>query len=98
MHRLLISIYIFVANRRKLLKSRFTQVLQTLIFAYNNAPKKKIPDRGSKEEVLLLNILGEDKDIYYNNLKVLTETYLDIFSEESSKKIKVISLEESIKY
>jgi len=46
----------------------------------------------------LLNILREDEDIWYNDLEVLIGTYLDIFSEESSKEIKVISLEEPIKY
>ena len=53
---------------------------------------------GGKEEVLLLNILGEDKNIQRNNLKVYIGTYLDIFSKENSKKIKVISLKEPIKY
>ena len=53
---------------------------------------------GGSKEVLLLNILGEDKDIQYNNLKVFIGTYLDIFSEESSKEIEVMSLEEPIKY
>jgi hypothetical protein len=48
--------------------------------------------------VLLLNILGEDKDTWRNNLEVLIGTCLDIFSKESSKKIKVVSLEEPIKY
>ena len=48
--------------------------------------------------LLLLNILGEDKDIWYNNLKVLIGTYLDIFSKEISKEIKVVSLEEPVKY
>ena len=53
---------------------------------------------GGSKEVLLLNILGEDKDIQYNNLGVLVGTYLDIFSKESSKEIKVVSLKEPIKY
>ena len=53
---------------------------------------------GGSKEVLLFNILGEDKDIWCNNLEVLIGTYLDIFSEENSKEIKVISLEEPIKY
>ena len=53
---------------------------------------------GSKEEVLLFNILGEDEDMWRDNLEVLTGTYLDIFGKESSKEIKVISLEELIKY
>src|SRR6266567_2583199 len=48
---------------------------------------------GSKEEVLLLNILGEDEDIWRDNLEVLAGTYLDIFGKESSKEIKVVSLE-----
>ena len=39
--------------------------------------------------VLLLNILGEDEDTWRNDLGVLTGTRLDIFSEESSKEIKV---------
>ena len=45
---------------------------------------------GNKEEVLLLNILGEDKDTWHNDLEVLVGTYLDIFGKESSKEIKVI--------
>ena len=53
---------------------------------------------GSKEEVLLLNILGEDKDTWRDNLEVLIGTYLDIFSKESSKKIKVISLKELVRH
>ena len=53
---------------------------------------------GSKKEVLLLNILGENKDIWRNNLEVLTGTYLNIFGKESSKEIKVISLEEPVKH
>ena len=53
---------------------------------------------GSKEEILLLNILGEDKDTQRDNLEVLIRTYLDIFSKESSKEIKVASLEEPVKY
>ena len=53
---------------------------------------------GSKKEVLLLNILEEDKDTQYNDLEVLTETYLDVFNKESSKKIKVASLEEPVKH
>jgi len=53
---------------------------------------------GSKEEVLLLNILGEDEDMWCNNLEVFTGTYLDVFGKESSKEIKVVSLEEPIKY
>jgi hypothetical protein len=42
--------------------------------------------------------LEKDKDIWYNNLKVLTGTYLEIFSKESSEEIEVISLEEPIKH
>ena len=53
---------------------------------------------GGSKEVLLLNILGEDKDIWRDNLGVFTETYLDVFSKESSKEIKVMSLEEPVKY
>jgi hypothetical protein len=48
----------------------------------------------SSKEVLLFNILNT----WYDNLKVLTGTYLDIFSKESSNKIKITSLEESIKH
>ena len=65
---------------------------QDLTMAYNKVIK------GSKEEVLLLNILGEDKNIQRDNLEVLIGTYLDIFSKESSKEIKVMSLKELIKY
>ena len=65
---------------------------QDLTIAYNKVIG------GSKEEVLLLNILREDKNIQYNNLEVLIGTYLDLFSKESSKEIKVISLEEPIKH
>src|SRR6266567_661519 len=53
---------------------------------------------GSKEEVLLFNILGEDEDMWRDNLEVLTGTYLDIFGKESSKEIKVMSLKEHIKH
>ena len=48
--------------------------------------------------MLLLNILGEDKDIWRNDLEVFIGTYLDIFSKESSKEIKVMFLKEPIKY
>ena len=65
---------------------------QDLTIAYNKVIG------GSKEEVSLLNILEEDKDTWYNNLEVLTGTYLDIFSKESSKEIKVVSLEKPIKH
>ena len=64
---------------------------QDLTIAYNKVI-------GGSKEVLLLNILGEDKDIWRNNLGVLIGTHLDIFSKESSKKIKVVFLEEPIKY
>ena len=53
---------------------------------------------GSKEEVLLLNILGEDEDIWRDNSEVLTGTRLDVFGEESSEEIKVASLEEPVKH
>jgi len=53
---------------------------------------------GGSKKVLLLNILGEDKDMWWNNLRVLIGTCLDVFSKESSKEIKVVSLEEPIKY
>ena len=53
---------------------------------------------GGSKEVLLLNISGEDKDTWRNNLGVLIGTRLDIFSKESSKEIKVASLEEPVKY
>ena len=65
---------------------------QDLTIAYNKVMG------GSKEEVVLLDISGEDKDTQSNNLKVLTETHLEVFSEESSEEIKVMSLEEPIKY
>ncbi len=65
---------------------------QDLTIAYNKVI------RNSKEEILLFNILGEDKDIQHNNLEVLAGTYLDIFSKERSKEIKVIALKEPIKY
>ena len=65
---------------------------QDLTIVYNKVIE------GSKEEILLFNILGEDKDIQRDNLEVLIGTYLDIFSKESSKEIKVMSLEEPIKY
>ena len=64
---------------------------QDLIIAYNKVI-------GGSKEVLLFNILGENKDIWRDNLEVLIGTYLDIFSKESSKEIKVISLKEPIKY
>jgi hypothetical protein len=53
---------------------------------------------GSKEEVLFLNILGEDKDTWRNNLEVLAGTRLDVFSKESSKEIEVASLKEPAKH
>ena len=53
---------------------------------------------GGKEEVLLLNILGEDEDMWRDNLEVFIGTYLDIFGKESSKEIKVMSLEEPVKH
>ena len=52
----------------------------------------------SGKEVLLLNILGEDEDTWRNDSGVLTGTRLDIFGEESSKEIKVASLEEPVKH
>ena len=52
----------------------------------------------SEEEVLLLNILREDEDIQRDDLEVFIGTYLDIFSKESSKEIKVVSLKEPIKH
>ena len=65
---------------------------QDLTIAYNEDMG------GGEEEVLLLNILGEDEDTQRDNLDVLVGTYLDVFSKESSKEIKVASLEEPIKY
>ena len=53
---------------------------------------------GGSEEVLLLDILGEDEDIWYDDSEILVGTYLDVFSEESGKEIKVASLEESVKH
>ena len=53
---------------------------------------------GGSEEVSLLNILGEDKDTQRNDSEILIGTYLDIFSEESGKEIKVISLEEPVEH
>ena len=64
---------------------------QDLTIAYNKVI-------GGSKEVLLLNILGEDKNTQYNNLGVLIGTCLNIFSKESRKKIKVVSLEDPIKY
>ena len=59
---------------------------QDLTIAYNEVIG------GSKEEVLLL------KDTWCDNLEVLIGTCLDVFSKESSKEIKVASLEEPVKY
>ena len=53
---------------------------------------------GGSKEVLLLNILGEDEDMWRDNLGVLIGTCLDIFGKESSKEIKVVSLEEPVEY
>jgi hypothetical protein len=53
---------------------------------------------GGKEEVLFLNISGEDEDMWRDDLEVLTGTCLDVFSKESSKEIKVASLEEPVKH
>ena len=53
---------------------------------------------GGGEEVLLLDISGEDKDTWRNNLGVLTGTRLDVFGEESSEEIEVASLEEPIEH
>ena len=55
---------------------------QDLTMAYNKVI-------GGGEEVSLLNILGEDEDMWCNDLEVLAGTYLDIFSEESSKELKL---------
>ena len=49
-------------------------------------------------EVLLFDILGENKSIWYNNLKALVGTYLDIFNKKSNKEIEIVSLKEPIKY
>ena len=64
---------------------------QDLTIAYNKVI-------GSSKEVLLLNILGEDKNTQRNNLGVLIGTRLDIFSKESSKKIEVAFLGEPVKH
>jgi hypothetical protein len=48
--------------------------------------------------VLLLDISGEDEDRWCDNLEVLAGTYLDVFGKESSKEIKVASLEEPVKH
>ena len=64
---------------------------QDLTIAYNEVI-------GGSKEVLLLNILGEDEDIWRDNSEVFIGTYLDIFSKESSKEIKVMSLKELVKY
>ena len=64
---------------------------QDLTMAYNKV-------MGGGEEVSLLDISGEDEDTWCNNLGVLTGTHLDIFSEESSKEIEVVSLEEPVKH
>ena len=53
---------------------------------------------GGGEEVSLLDISGEDEDTWYNDLGVLAGTRLDIFSEESSKEIEVVSLKEPVKH
>ena len=65
---------------------------QDLTMAYNKVIG------GSKEEISLLNIFREDKNIQYNNSEVLIRTYLDIFSEENSKEIEVIFLKEPVKH
>ena len=64
---------------------------QDLIMAYDKV-------MGSGEEVLLLDILGEDKDIWHDDLEVLVGTYLDVFDKESSKEIEVVSLEEPVEH
>ena len=64
---------------------------QDLTMAYNKV-------MGGGKEVSLLNISGEDEDTQRNNSEVFTGTRLDVFSEESSKEIKVISLEEPVKH
>jgi len=53
---------------------------------------------GGGKKVLLLNILGEDENTWRNNSEILAGTYLDIFGKESSKEIKVVSLEEPVKH
>ena len=65
---------------------------QDLTIAYNEVIG------GGEEEVLLLNISGEDEDTWCDDLEVLIGTRLDVFSKESSKEIKVASLEEPVKY
>jgi hypothetical protein len=53
---------------------------------------------GGGEEVSLLNISGEDEDTWRDDLGVLAGTCLDVFSKESSKEIKVASLEEPVEH
>ena len=64
---------------------------QDLTIAYNEVI-------GGGKEVSLLNISGEDEDTWRDDLGVLTGTYLDVFGKESSKEIKVASLEEPVKH
>jgi hypothetical protein len=51
-----------------------------------------------EEEVLLLDISGEDENTWRDNSEVLIGTRLDVFSEESSKEIEVAPLEEPVEY
>ena len=53
---------------------------------------------GGGEEVSLLDISGEDEDTWRDDSGVLAGTCLDVFSEESSKEIEVVSLEEPVEY
>jgi len=53
---------------------------------------------GGGKEVSLLNILGEDKNTWRDDLEILAGTHLDIFGKESSKEIEVASLEEPVKH
>ena len=53
---------------------------------------------GGSKEVLLLDISGEDEDTWRDDSEILVGTYLDIFSKESGKEIKVASLEEPVKH
>ena len=53
---------------------------------------------GGEEEVLLLDISGEDEDTWSDDSEVLTGTRLEVFGEESSKEIEVASLEEPIEH
>jgi len=53
---------------------------------------------GGKKEISLLDISGENEDIWHNNSKVLAGTHLNIFNKENNKEIEVVSLKKLVEH